>query len=162
MHSYLVKAIVLFGLLFSLACCKNKGGSRSTDAQKVYDLNSSINLELGELTSTALGKLFYTKKYDTYFIVSDITNDSRCPKGATCVHAGNATVEIMVINEGKETSFLSIYPSDKSRIVRSNLGSFDLVIEELQPYPVLDKKIKKEEYRLKFRLAEKIEMNIEN
>lgn len=77
---------------------------------------------------------------------ADVTEDSRCPEGVTCVWAGRAVVQVEV-GDG-EAPTIPLEVGGEPRVVRG----LTLFAEALDPYPRADSAIRPEDYRLRLRI----------
>jgi hypothetical protein len=87
----------------------------------------------------------------------EVLQDSRCPKGVTCIWAGEVIVLVDIFKKGKKIESKKLTINYKTPI-KSRFGNLytsdDLVISgiNVQPYPVFDKKIKLEEYYIQLEI----------
>lgn len=74
-----------------------------------------------------------------------ITEDSRCPAGATCIQAGQVTAQVQITsdNETKQLALTAPGSSPGS----STFGVYSLTFN-VEPYPRVNQQIKPAEYRL--------------
>jgi hypothetical protein len=73
----------------------------------------------------------------------DVDTDSRCPLGAMCVWAGDATVKVNVANGQKQQQFIMhsyLQPDSFSS------NSYTIKLDSLRPYPKIGMQIKQEDY----------------
>ena len=72
---------------------------------------------------------------------ANVVNDSRCPKGVTCVWAGTATVLLRLIpTTGETLNVLAVLPGGVAKDDVANQIAIDtlgtsLTLAELEPYP---------------------------
>ena len=81
----------------------------------------------------------------TFTFVS-VVNDSRCPKGVTCVWEGDAVIEVRVTPEGGEPEIVQLHlnaRTGKDVVVRG----LRLALERLEPYPEEGRSIGARDYR---------------
>ena len=85
--------------------------------------NDLISINVGQSVSI---------KYDlTITFVS--VNDSRCPEGARCIHAGNGAVTLKLQKVGVEEQLFVVNTNLKAREI--SFQNFNVKIETLAPYP---------------------------
>jgi len=99
---------------------------------------ATLELSVGD-TSVVPG----TKVSVTFVRVVD---DSRCPKGVTCVWEGDATVELRVTPDGGEPQTVQLHVNartGKDVVVRG----LRLALERLEPYPEEGRSIGARDYR---------------
>ncbi|HET8753268.1 MAG TPA: hypothetical protein VFM59_02825 [Salinimicrobium sp.] len=85
-----------------------------------------------------------------------LISDSRCPRGVTCIWAGEAKVLVELFKGGKSLGeeVVTIAPATAAKYLFNNLlekSAFSFAALALYPYPEIDSKIKPSEYRLKIR-----------
>lgn len=79
------------------------------------------------------------------FVFLGVTNDSRCPKGVTCISAGEATVSYQVGNATPKTLSIAGDIRTAQRVVSEEVV---YNIKGLTPYPKQGKTTEAEDYRL--------------
>lgn len=138
-----MKYLILFGLLiFSL--------SISAQDEKETQIYSSV-LQSGE-------QLIFGDKFIRF---KEVVSDSRCPKGVTCVWAGEAKVLIEIFENGTLMSekVVIINPNiiDKMPLQFSaGKGTYSLSAIGLFPYPCTNSKTAKINYRLELQVSENL------
>lgn len=92
---------------------------------------------------------------DTTLEFSEISPDSRCPKGAMCVRAGEAIATIKIYEKGvfKKETKLTFYPHGVSEELTLYLQTKKISIWhlELTPYPEVNLSEVKTNYTLNFK-----------
>ena len=90
------------------------------------------------------------------FKFKKIISDSRCPKGVTCIWAGEVEVLVEVFENGISSGEMIINKGNNS--LAALFGLIDLKISKMlvEPYPHIDRKIKPEEYRVNLSISEKL------
>ncbi|MCH8744591.1 MAG: hypothetical protein IIB31_02950 [Chloroflexi bacterium] len=82
-------------------------------------------------------------------------DDSRCAKGAFCLRGGSAEIVLGANLGGKELDIFSFEVGDTKLAGKAiDVHGFTVVLEQLEPYPILDQKIKLEEYVATLVIAE--------
>lgn len=78
-----------------------------------------------------------------------VLQDSRCPKGADCIWAGNAKVEVEIINEkgDKITKQVTINGLQAPAVYTED--GLEIFIRGLAPYPTTGSKINPSDYYLR-------------
>ncbi len=76
----------------------------------------------------------------------ELLSDSRCPKGATCVWAGEASCSVEITKSQSKFSKVLTQPGTTSP-AETTFTNYDISFD-LQPYPELDKQTDKSDYRL--------------
>lgn len=87
----------------------------------------------------------------------EVVSDSRCPKGVSCVWAGEARVLVDIYEDGK-------FKEQKTLIINGNNISLDLSFgdhnyalsaPQLYPYPTANSAISKGDYTLNLQISQK-------
>ena len=117
------KAMGLCVLILGMLCSAT---ARGTDIQ----LGQPFDVRLGEAAVLKTGKL--TIRFDA------VGKDSRCPKGATCVWAGNGSVHLSVSQAVLPPSTVTLNTLGGSRFPsRAHVFGYLLKLLDLKPYPTL-------------------------
>ena len=72
-----------------------------------------------------------------------VTEDSRCPRGAQCVWAGNAAVRL-TLERGDETEVFVLGTAVEPR--RASFGGYAIDLRDLAPYPASVEPVDRESY----------------
>ena len=75
-----------------------------------------------------------------------VAEDSRCPKGVTCMWAGNAKVLLKVKKNGAKPVDVELNTNSNPRT--ANYLDYELSLKELKPYPEADVTIKPSDYEV--------------
>jgi hypothetical protein len=120
--------IVFAHVLAAVACASasNSGGPASPEPVK---LDQSFTLTVGG--SVAVDGEGVRVAFDR------VVSDSRCPKGAQCIVAGDATVRVSLTrtSRARETRDLKTAPPDAARAV---VDPYRLTLVSLEPEPTVD------------------------
>lgn len=106
------------------------------------------------------GELFSFENKSIQF--KKVISDSRCPKGVTCIWAGEAKVLIAILENGKQIEEQIVTLNGQNQYDLSILGLKDIYslnVLHLIPYPVSTQKIKDSEYCLKIQMNKKLKNN---
>ena len=83
-------------------------------------------------------------------------DDNRCAKGAICIRGGSAEIVIGANLGGKELDIFSFEVGDTKLAGEAiDVHGFFVVLEQLEPYPILNQNIKLEEYVATLVISEK-------
>lgn len=109
------------------------------------------------VTKLQLGKLMHFNDVDIKFI--KVVTDSRCPKGVSCVWAGEAKVLVAIYKDGEEIEQKEIVFNTSNQYagaLANIFGSDSLNITgyTLSPYPEYGKKTKDEDYYIQLAIDE--------
>lgn len=132
-----LKASFVFFLVSVLALLVlNCGGETSETKAR---LNEQFELSIGQ--SAVISGEGLTLRLD------DVTEDSRCPKGAVCIWEGRASCAVVMTYNGVNDKITLSEPglTDQFSPVSYQQYKFSF---HLTPYPEVGKQITKEEYRL--------------
>ncbi len=117
-------------LLFMVSCAGTPG---------------QVKAGLGQQFSLAINQTATVSGENLKIRFLDITGESRCPTGATCIWAGEVSAEIEV-GDGSSANLTLVEPGhggQSNQTYNSYLFSF-----HVEPYPEVGKPIVKEDYRL--------------
>lgn len=106
-------------------------GCQSSSNLATVKLGETFDLKCGQEVAIQNDRLTLTFK--------QVTADSRCPEGAACIRAGNATIVI-----GVDRITLALNTSMEARHAQFSNYSIELV--SLSPYPKVGQQIKMEDY----------------
>ena len=109
-----------------------------------------------EFTKADLGQEFSLRISQTAQIEDEqlairferIAGDSRCPKGVTCVWAGEINCDVVVTHKGSSSKIILTQPGLTELSAEQTYKGYRLIYF-VQPYPEAAKKISTAEYRLK-------------
>jgi hypothetical protein len=136
MLKYIVSAIAIMMVIFLATGCSSE---------------NTLEVSLGKEFSLAIGQSASISDERLSVKFLDVTEDSRCPKGVTCIWAGQVSCEVEVIRNGnieraKLTALAGRIPA--SQIISGYSFAFNI-----EPYPEANNQITKEEYRLSVTIA---------
>ena len=80
-----------------------------------------------------------------------VSNDSRCPAGATCVWEGDASARFTLAKQGQEKSFVELHTNARFDRQASYHG-YRVVLESVRPYPKLNQTIPPTAYVARLRV----------
>jgi len=78
-----------------------------------------------------------------YICLDSLISDSRCPNGAECVWAGEATARFKIEKYNNEPVYFNLKEGEKDAIV----GGYHITFIKLLPYPAVGYQIKPEDYK---------------
>jgi hypothetical protein len=127
----LISSILLVQL--AMSGCQGAAGSLKASLDREFSLSAG---QTAELTSERITLEFV-----------GIQEDSRCPKGATCVWQGRVSSTVKVEDNGSTSTIVLSEPGLSSQ-PGNNVYKQYKFISRVLPYPELNKKITREDYRL--------------
>jgi len=137
---------VLFVFLFGcLACARHQVIANGT----APSAPSAVGDEMLELRIGATASVPGTTSSVTFVRVS---NDSRCPKGVTCVWEGDAVVELRVQSPGGEPRVITLHVNPRFE-QRATIDGVVVALDRLDPYPEADRPIAADGYVATLRVA---------
>lgn len=105
-----------------------------------FELEKPFSLQAGEQMQAASAP-------DMIVHFTQVTEDSRCPKGVNCVWEGEAVAELVLGKMGTDTLALTYRPGrEEAALGRASGYSFRLL--EVNPYPEKGQSIEKENYEI--------------
>ena len=137
MLRYFLLLLALPILLMSEGCASQTGGSARPGQE--------FNLEAGQ-SASIVGENLKIR-----FI--EVTNDSRCPQGATCIWAGEAGCLVEITDSESSLSRTLVQPGF-SRPAKTDFKEYEITFD-LQPYPEVGKERQIKDYRLHLAISKK-------
>jgi hypothetical protein len=116
------------------------GGAKPAEVR----LNDSFELGIGQSASVAGEGLKVT--------FESVAEDSRCPRGATCVWEGQANCIVKASHRDGEEKLLMTEPGLTEGREEISFRQYKIGFH-LTPYPEVGKQIGKEEYRLQLKIT---------
>src|SRR5262245_50488127 len=122
------KAVLGLGHLLIFVACASASSSGSPTAPSAK-LNQSFTLKVG--TSTSIDGEGIQIGFDS------VLSDSRCPKGAQCIVAGDATIRVWLArtSQTRETRELKTNPADAAQAV---INAHRVTLTSLTPEPTVN------------------------
>lgn len=117
-----------------------------------------ISAEFGEQVELRPGQAVTIDGDDISLKFVEVTGDSRCPSGATCVWEGEVTgiLEITHLGESYQKTITQLGLSGE--MVTVAFGEYAIEFNFL-PYPELDKEIKPGDYRLELEINKAVKLS---
>jgi hypothetical protein len=81
-----------------------------------------------------------------------VRNDSRCPVGARCIRAGDATVALRLEGGGSDARTVELHTNDEPRQARQ--GSYVVMLVALAPQPVPGRSVTLADYEATLRVQD--------
>ena len=125
---------IIIPLLFFLTSCS--------------DETLTDSFELNKIQTFIPGITYLLENTKTTFRISDV-NDSRCPKGATCIWAGMTQIDLVFRSLATDTLRLNTMDNQSDTI-----GNYIFQLMKVEPYPELDKEIKLDDYRITLKILD--------
>lgn len=132
MFKYTLFLASLLILTISSGCQANEGTIKAS-------LNNEFSLAIGQTAGIQEEQLII--KFD------GIQEDSRCPRGATCIWQGRVSCVLQVSDGNDSTKIVLTEPGLSSQYGEGIYKNYDFT-SHVQPYPELGKKISSEDYRV--------------
>jgi len=124
--------VVVTVLVFSVGC---------------NDQMDEISADLGQEVELKIGETVSIENEEITFKFVEVSGDSRCPTGATCVWEGEVTC-ILEITYLDESNLITItQPGLTEQFLTDVFQEYEINFN-IEPYPELDEEIKADEYRL--------------
>ena len=145
--SKMIRLFLTLCLLASLAL--SAGAAKRQPARKKVMLDKNFVLRVGQEVLTADGKL------SIKFV--SVPEDSRCPRGVTCIWAGNVSVQLQVtkLNSKSVKIELNTNPRDTPAGEEADCGNYHLKLVSVDPYPVQDQQLAAGDYRVTLVVSKK-------
>ena len=125
------------------------GAQAKVRARKTVRLNQNFALRIGQEVLVA------DQKLSVKFV--SVPEDSRCPKGVTCIWAGNVRVQLQVTKaKSKPVKIeLSLNPRDFPDGEAADCGDYKIKLVRVDPYPVADQQLKPGDYTATLSISRK-------
>ncbi len=96
-------------------------------------------VKVGEVFELKVGRCAAVEPQGTTLCFDRVVEDSRCPKGAMCVRAGNARISVMVTAPGGSAASLELNTADgpESGVVHG----LEIRLLSVDPYPVVHRPV---------------------
>ncbi|MCX6013433.1 MAG: hypothetical protein NTV30_08520 [Chloroflexi bacterium] len=112
---------------------------------------NTVQAFLGKEFSLAIGQSATISGGELSVKLLDVTEDSRCPKGVTCVWAGQVNCMVEVTINGN-TDKVKLTETGGSTITSQTIRGYIFAFK-VEPYPEAGKQISKDDYRLKLSIT---------
>ncbi len=89
----------------------------------------------------------YLEAVDAFVLFLGVAEDSRCPARAECVWAGDAAVVLERSSPSRSAALDTLHTNLEAGRTAVILGSWELALVRLDPYPEVPGRIPPEEYR---------------
>lgn len=152
MRSRTVSAVAILAFvpaLAALACAATEPGRSSTGRVETRERTRTVRP--GEAVELAVGESVALAGETRAVTFVRVAEDSRCPRGVTCVWAGRAVVELALALPGR--------PAETVRLVVGEpppagaAGALELAALALEPAPRAGVATRAEDYRLRLRVG---------
>lgn len=104
-------------------------------------------VHLNEEFSLSIGQRAFLTEENIQLRLREVTEDSRCPRGVTCIWAGRATCIIEISRAGSQYQMSLTQSGLADEYSRERYEEYELAFY-LTPYPEAGEKIPKDAYRL--------------
>ena len=138
----MTKYLIWFGLLTVMLMVLSGCGQPATNE---VNLGQEVTLSSGQSVAVAGENL--TLKF------VEIISDSRCPKGATCIWAGEVSCSLEITKAQSKFSKTLIQPGPTVP-AKDTFADYEITFD-IQPYPELGKDLDKKDYRLQLVVSKK-------
>ena len=108
---------------------------------------SDVQARLNEEVSLSMGQRALIAGENLGIRFEEVTEDSRCPRGVTCIWAGRVTCVVEITQASASYRMAVIEPGLSDEYSRESYGGYELAFH-VTPYPEAGKKIAKDTYRL--------------
>ena len=148
-----LRPLLLFAMLFAWGCSPKTSSPASTSQGDIVDTaptGEMIWASYDEVTELTVGQSLGVRKTPTAFTFSKVISDSRCPKGADCIRAGEA---VLLINLPEGGSLRVDVPASGRVPGRFSVPGGNVTVMKLSPYPSDQGKINPDNYVLTVKIG---------
>lgn len=114
---------------------------------------AGAGVSLGQEFQLAPGQSAIVKGEELTVRFIEVAADSRCPRGATCIRAGEAISQVEITSQGT-TYPLALTQPGLSEPPKTDFKNYEITFD-LRPYPQVGEELKKEDYRLQLEIVRK-------
>ncbi len=139
MRSLLSCVALLATMVFSLAGCSSGNASE-------------IKASLGQEFILPVGQTAAINDTELVIKFESVTADSRCPKGVTCIWAGEAKCQMQITYKGSTSNIIYTESGGTDGYSQSTFNSYTAYFK-LEPYPEAGKQIGANDYKLLLRIT---------
>jgi hypothetical protein len=140
MHQF----VTALSLVLSFAACGSAGGRLETPSEPHVALGEEFTLKPGQSASVQDGALVVR--------FESVSNDSRCPRGATCIWEGDAVVAVSAHRGGTAANRHELHTSGRYAREASE-GPFRIELVKLDPLPAEGTTVDAKDYVATFKVA---------
>lgn len=126
-----------------LGACASLAGEPLGAGQQTTAMDTAFTLKPAE--SAVVGAERVQVRFDR------VVADSRCPRDARCVTAGEATVRVTVTRSGSAASTIELKTTPAGE--RATVGAYVLTLKDLVPVPLAAEPVRAADYRATLVLA---------
>ncbi len=130
--------LTLISLILLIMSCPGLDSNQASNRAKEIPLAQEFELKVGQ-EAIIKGEQLKAK-----FI--SVLEDSRCPKGVTCIQAGQGRVALQLTPRNKKSETVELSTASSGQEIDSN--GYQVKLVSLNPYPKMDSQVKTAEYVL--------------
>ncbi len=108
--------------------------------------NNVVEADLGQEFSLRIGQTAQIENEPLTIRFTGISGDSRCPKGVTCIWAGEVKCDVTVTYQGTSSN-ITLIQSGAGQSSEEIYKGYRLIFS-VEPYPEAGKQISRADYRL--------------
>lgn len=130
--------LILISLMLLLMNCPGQDSNQASNSAREIPMDQEFELKIGQ-EARIKGERLKTK-----FI--SVLEDSRCPKGVQCIHAGQGRVAVQLTRGNKKAETVEL--STASTGPEADFDGYQIKLVSLNPYPIMDRPLKPADYVL--------------
>ena len=150
-----VKTITVITFLLLFFSCKTSKVNHLPEVSvaEKKDKNEMVkkpeNWEVNKVYTLKFKDKLFNSEKGIGITFQNLKNESRCPKGVTCFHAGSVEIELL-IEKGQEVKEISLVKegSENTEEAVYSQDQFKVKLLEVKPYPVANKLTDPEKYSI--------------
>jgi hypothetical protein len=131
--------------IFLLSAVLAAGSCSSAESPTAPAAGEEFQLAIGDSATPAEGG-------GVTVTFADVSGDSRCPTGVTCVWAGQVTIALDLATAGQAPTRVELTVGTDPAKARAALDGHTLHLLRVDPYPKAAKPIERSQYRATLRL----------
>jgi len=115
---------------------------------KIFSWKIGYSAALGKEVSLEIDRTLIIESENLEIKFLGVTSDSRCPKGTSCIWAGQVIVMVNVWKAGENLGEFQLIDTNDGRVSSTQVGDYEIFLLKVEPYPEINKTINTKDYRI--------------
>ena len=116
------------------------------DLPKFFSWEISYSAPLGKEVSLKINRALVVESENLEIKFLGVTSDSRCPKGTSCVWAGQVVVMVNVLKAGENLGEFELIDTNDGRVSPTQVDNYEIFLLKVKPYREVNKIINTKDY----------------
>jgi len=135
--------IVLFMVLFFYAV-----DHPPYNPLKIFSWKIGYSAALGKEVSLEIDRTLKIESENLEIKFLGVASDSRCPKGTSCVWAGQVIVMVNVLKAGENFGEFELIDTNDGRVSSIQVDDYEIFLLKVEPYPEINKTMNTKDSRI--------------